>query len=104
MEECLGDTSQPEQANGRLRSLNPAAMFTARLQAAMMRLATITTSVMSWIMERRRVVDGSKGVDRDATPLEREDLFQCGAGAFNRARGPIGRDDHRGDGKPHDFS
>ena len=45
--------------NGRFRSPNPAAMFTARLQAAMMRLATMITSVMSWIMARSRAVDGS---------------------------------------------
>src|SRR6202020_748396 len=31
-----------------------------RLQEAMMRLATMITSVMSWIMVRRRAVDGSK--------------------------------------------
>src|SRR5579862_4617703 len=33
-------------------------MFTARLQAAMIRLATMMTSVMSWIIASRRAVDG----------------------------------------------
>jgi hypothetical protein len=34
-------------------------MFTARLQAAMMRLATMITSVMSWIIVSRRAFDRS---------------------------------------------
>ena len=54
--------------NGRLRSPNPAAMFTARLQAAMMRLATMITSVMSWIMARSRAVDGSSASIATGTP------------------------------------
>ena len=45
--------------NGRLRSPNPAAMLTARLQAAMRKLATMITSVMAWTILRRRAVDGS---------------------------------------------
>ena len=54
--------------NGRFRSPSPAAMFTARLQAAMMRLATTSTSVMSWIMVRRRAVDGSNASTATAVP------------------------------------
>ena len=54
--------------NGRLRSPNPAAMFTARLQAAMMRLATMITSVMSWIIARRRAVDGSSASTATGVP------------------------------------
>src|SRR5580700_2167633 len=44
--------------NGRLRSVRPAATFTARLHAAMIRLATMITSVMAWIMVSRRAVEG----------------------------------------------
>ena len=36
----------------------PAAMFTARLHAAMIRLATMITSVMAWIIVSRRAVEG----------------------------------------------
>ena len=54
----MGTPVRRSRLNGRLRSLSPAAMFTARLQAAMIRLATMTTSVMSWTIARRRETFG----------------------------------------------
>ena len=64
----MGTPVSLSKLNGRFRSFSPAAMFTARLQAAMMRLATMTTSVMSWIIVRRRPVDGSNASTATGVP------------------------------------
>jgi hypothetical protein len=45
-------------------------MFTARLQAAMIRLATMITSVMSWIILRRRETSGVFPLTTTGVPLK----------------------------------
>ena len=95
----MGTPVSLSRLNGRLRSPNPAAMFTARLQAAMMRLATMITSVMSWIIVRRRAVDGSSDSTADRRSLEGKRPFERGPCPFERARRPVGGDDDRVDGK-----
>ena len=55
----VGTPVRRRRLKGRFRSPNPAAMLTARLHAAMIRLATITTSAMSCTVASRRAVEGS---------------------------------------------
>jgi hypothetical protein len=63
-----GDAGEPQEAERALALPIPAPMFTARLQAAMTRLATMTTSVMSSTMARSRAVDGSSASTTTASP------------------------------------
>ena len=83
---------------GRVRSPNPAAIFTARLQAEMIRLATIITSVMSWI-----VVSSAPSKDRMHRRRrefpERKRHLERGARSLDRTRRAVGSDDDRVEGK-----
>ena len=99
---AVGTPVSLSKLNGRFRSPNPAAMFTARLQAAMMRLATMTTSVMSWIIARRRAVDGSNASTATGVPWKGKARSSAVRARSIEPRRPVRGDDDRVDGESRD--